>query len=90
LHAGYFGTLEASKNISFVESLSPMPKTSHNTSMANYRIIPVQQLCLLCGHELYARDGAHGLAGRLCRACIRLLQEQVFRELEQHPKIVRV
>jgi len=32
-----------------------------------------------------------GLAARLCGACIQLLQEKVyFRELEQHPKIVRV
>ena len=57
----------------------------------NIRIVPIQQLCVLCGHELHARDTTHGLAGQLCRACIRLLSEQVFfRELEQHPKIVRV
>jgi hypothetical protein len=56
----------------------------------NIRFVPIQKLCLLCGDELPARDAAQGLAGRLCRACIRLLSEQVFRELEQHPKIVRV
>ena len=59
--------------------------------MTNYRIVPIQQLCVLCGHELQERDTTHGLAVRLCRACIRLLSEQVFfRELEQRPKIVRV
>jgi len=56
----------------------------------NIRIVPIQKFCVLCGHELQARDIAHVLAGRLCRACLRLLHEQVFfRELEQHPKIVR-
>jgi hypothetical protein len=59
--------------------------------MTTIRIVPIQKLCVLCGHELQARDVTQGLAARLCRACIRLLQEQVFfRELEQHPKIVRV
>ncbi len=59
--------------------------------MTNIRIVPIQQLCILCGHELPAPDTTQGLAGRLCRACIRLLSEQVFfRELEQRPKIVRV
>jgi hypothetical protein len=59
--------------------------------MAEIRIVPIQQLCVLCGDELQARNATQGLATRLCRACIRLLQEQVFfRELEQHPKIVRV
>jgi hypothetical protein len=59
--------------------------------MANIRIVPIQQLCVLCDHELQARDVTQGLATRLCRACIRLLHERVFfRELEQHPKIVRV
>jgi hypothetical protein len=57
----------------------------------NIRIIPIQDLCMLCGDELLARDTAHGLAYWLCRACIRLLSEQVvLRELEQQPKIVRV
>jgi hypothetical protein len=59
--------------------------------MSNIRIVPVQQLCLLCSEELPVRDIAHGLAYWLCRACIRLLGEQmVLRELEQQPKIVRV
>ena len=36
-------------------------------------------------------DTPQGLADRLCHSCIQLLQEKVFfRELEQHPKIVRV
>ena len=65
-----------------------MPKTSHNTSMTNYRIVPVQQLCVLCGQELYAQDGAQGLAGRLCRACMQMIRDQVFRHVEQQPKIV--
>ena len=57
----------------------------------NIRIVPIQKLCILCGEELPARDTTLGLAGRLCPACIWLLHEQVFfRELEQHPKIVRV
>ena len=52
----------------------------------------MQKFCLLCSDELPARDGVQGLAGRLCRACIRLLTDQVFaRELEQRPpKIVQV
>ena len=59
--------------------------------MANIRIVPVHQICVLCGDELQARNAAQGLAARLCGACIQLLQEKVyFRELEQHPKIVRV
>jgi len=59
--------------------------------MTNIRIVPIQQLCALCSHELPIRDTTQGLAGQLCRACMRLLHEQVFfRELEQHPKIVRV
>jgi hypothetical protein len=59
--------------------------------MTNIRIVPIQQLCMLCNDELQARDTAQGLAGRLCKACIRLLSEQVFvRELEQRTKIVRV
>ena len=62
-----------------------------NTSMTNIRIVPIQEVCMLCGHELKVRDVSQGLGGRLCRACIQLLREQVFfRELEQHPKIVRV
>ena len=56
----------------------------------NIRIVPIQNLCVLCGHELRAGDASQGLVGRLCRACIRLLHEHVFRELEQLPKIVRV
>ena len=57
----------------------------------NIRIVPLQQLCVLCGHELHVRDTTQGLAGRLCRACLRLLSDQVFaRELEPRPKIVRV
>ena len=76
----------------------PIPYTEPNvtkrnppTSMTNIRIVPIQQLWVLCGDELPARDAAQGLAGWLCRACIRLLSERVFfRELEQQPKIVRV
>ena len=58
--------------------------------MANYRIVPVQQLCVLCGHELQVRDVPHGLAGRLCRQCIKMIREQVLREVAANPKIVRV
>jgi hypothetical protein len=59
--------------------------------MSNIRIVPIQQLCVICGHELHAHDVTRGLAARLCRDCVQLLQEKVFfRELEQHPKIVRV
>ncbi len=59
--------------------------------MTNIRIVPIQQLCVLCNDELPARDAAQGLAGRLCRACVQLLHEQVFvRELEQRTKIVQV
>jgi hypothetical protein len=59
--------------------------------MTNIRIVPIQKLCVLCSDELQVRDTNHGLAGRLCRVCIRLISEQVFiREFEQRPKIVRV
>jgi hypothetical protein len=58
--------------------------------MTNYRIVPIQKLCVVCSDELPARDAAQGLAARLCRACVQLLSEQVFRELEQRTKIVRV
>jgi hypothetical protein len=61
-----------------------------NSMKNNIRIVPIQKLCVLCGQELHARDAAQGLAGRLCRACVQLIREQVFRELEQRPKIVRV
>jgi len=59
--------------------------------MNEVRFVPVQKLCMLCSEELPAHDTPQGLADRLCHACIQLLQEKVFfRELEQHPKIVRV
>jgi hypothetical protein len=59
--------------------------------MAEIRIVPIQQLCALCGDELQTHAETRGLAARLCGACIQLLQEKVyFRELEQHPKIVRM
>jgi hypothetical protein len=59
--------------------------------MTNIRIVPVQQLCKLCGDELPEGITAQGLAGRMCRACLRLLSEHVLtRELEHHPKFVRV
>ena len=59
--------------------------------MTNIRIVPVQQLCKLCGGELPEGNLVQGLAGRICRVCIRLLSEHVLtRELEHHPKIVRV
>jgi hypothetical protein len=57
------------------------------------RFVPIQQLCLLCSAELPASGPTHGLAARLCRACILLLGEQMYvRELESHPKmkIVRI
>jgi len=58
--------------------------------MTNIRIVPVQQLCKLCGSELQVRDTTQGLASLLCRACILLLGEELFRELELHPKIMRI
>jgi hypothetical protein len=59
--------------------------------MTNIRIVPIQQLCVLCGHELRAHEASQSLAGRLRRACIQLLGEQVvFRELEQRTKIVQI
>jgi len=64
---------------------------NYNPMDNNIRIVPIQQLCVLCSDELPTRDAAQGLAARLCRVCIQLLSEQVFvRELEQRPKIVRV
>ena len=58
--------------------------------MANIRIVPIQQVCMLCPNELSASDGTQGLAGRLCRACIKMVREQVLREVAANPKIVRV
>ena len=58
--------------------------------MTNIRIVPVQQLCILCSDELPARDGTQGLGGRLCRKCIQMIREQVLREVAANPKIVRV
>jgi hypothetical protein len=58
--------------------------------MTNYRIILIQQLCILCERELPQRDTTQGLADRLCRVCMQLLYEQVFRDLEQRAKIVGV
>jgi hypothetical protein len=58
--------------------------------MNNYRIVPVQHLCVLCGSELLARDTSQGIAGRLCRACIGLLVDQVHKELDRRTKTVRV
>jgi|GEM_PF-5507779 len=58
--------------------------------MTNIRIVPIQQLCVLCGDELHAYDSTQGLAGRLCRECIKLVREQVLREVAANPKIVRV
>ena len=46
---------------------------------------------MLCSEELPERDAAKSLADQLCKACIRLLGEQmVLRELERRTKIVRV
>ena len=45
---------------------------------------------MLCPNELPARDATQGLAGRLCRECIKLIREQVLREVAANPKIVRV
>jgi hypothetical protein len=64
---------------------------NYNPMKNNVRVVPIQKICVLCGHELHAHDGTQGLAGRLCLACIRLLSEHMFaRELEQRTKIVRV
>ena len=54
------------------------------------RFVPVQKICLLCPNELQDRDGAHDLSGRLCRACIQMIREQVLREVLANPKIVQV
>ncbi len=50
----------------------------------------MQKLCILCERELPTHDTAQGLADRLCSACLQFLSEQLFRELGQQPKIVRV
>ena len=59
------------------------------TFMTNIRIVPLQKLCVLCSEELPVRDAAQGLAARLCRTCIKLIREQVLREVVSE-KIVRV
>ena len=59
--------------------------------MANdIRIVPVQKICILCTNELPTGDGTQGLAGRLCRECIKLVREQVLREVVANPKIVKI
>ncbi len=63
----------------------------NKTYMSDIRIVPVQQICVLCSDELHVTETTQGIAAQFCHACIRFLHEQVFfRELEQHPKIVRV
>jgi len=54
------------------------------------RIVPVQKICLLCTSELPTRESTQSLAGRLCHDCIKMVREQVLREVEHQPKIVRV
>jgi hypothetical protein len=54
------------------------------------RIVPLQKICLICTSELPARESTQSLAGRLCRECIKMVREQVLREVETNPKIVRV
>jgi hypothetical protein len=56
----------------------------------NIRYVPTQKICLVCTEELPARDGTPGLAGRLCSDCIKMLREQVLREVTANPKIVWV
>ena len=53
---------------------------------SNIRVVPIQQLCVACGDELQVHDTTYSLASWLCRACMRLLGEQMFRELEQRTK----
>ena len=45
---------------------------------------------MLCPNELPGRDASQSLAGRLCRECIKLVREQLLREVAANPKIVRV
>ena len=67
------------------------PIEVYNPMKNNIRIVPIHKLCVLCGQELQAHETVQDLAGRLCRACLRLVHEQVFfPEIEQYPKIVRV
>jgi hypothetical protein len=56
----------------------------------NIRFVPLQKVCVVCGYEPPARDETQGLAGRLCRACVQLIREQVLREVEANPKIVQL
>jgi len=56
----------------------------------NIRIVPVQRVCIICTSELPVHDGTYSLAGRLCRDCIRMVREQVLREVETNPKIVSI
>ena len=58
--------------------------------MASYRIVLSQQLCVLCGDELYVRDTIQDLLGHLGHACVQLIREQMFRELESHPMTIRI
>jgi hypothetical protein len=56
----------------------------------NIRIVPLQKLCILCTGELPTRESTQSLAGRLCGDCIKMVREQVLREVEANPKIVQV
>ena len=56
----------------------------------NVRIVPIQQVCMLCTNEVSVREGSQGLAGRLCPQCIKLVREQVLREVVANPKIVKI
>ena len=56
----------------------------------NIRFVPIQKLCILCTSELPTRESSQSLAGRLCRDCIKMVREQVLREVESNPKIVQV
>jgi hypothetical protein len=58
--------------------------------MTNIRIVPIQKICLLCPNELPSRESSQSLAGHLCRDCIKMVREQVLREVETSPKIVQV
>lgn len=54
------------------------------------RIVPVQKTCLLCSGELPTRESTQSLASRMCGECIKMIREQVLREVEANPKIVQV
>jgi len=63
----------------------------NETSMTNIRIIPIQDICVLCEDELPERDTTTlWIGGWICRTCLQLLRKMHSREGVTPMKFVRV